>query len=366
MPKLRALLALFWLMLPAAIASAQPSADLDRIVARHIEARGGAGTLKAIRSLAYRSGRYSEPGYQGDGKATMFLMRPYYKLVGDPAANPDSLEGYDGEAWEWYKDPGIVVRTVGPASEALRHYADVEGPFLDWRAKGHRLELIGTERIGDRPAWKLRLTMMDGYTTENFIDRESHMLIASRHRAAVHAFGDPVASETRFGDFRRVAGIMIPFRSQEVEIATGKVLNSMQWGSIEANVELPPAIFSPPKFERTRMQNFIEQLYRQRSDPKSVLWTYHSYRRAYPGDDTQDAAQVAGFQSLKMGAVDSAIALLEQNRKDYPRGANAAFGLGRAYARAGRTEEARAEYRRALELDPKHERAQRELGGLPQ
>lgn len=358
-----ALLAIGLAAAPSAGQRADP--DADTIIARHIDARGGGAALRAIRSLAFTQGRYSEPGYESDGKAEMRLMRPYHKLVGNPSLNPDFMEGYDGEAWEWFKDPGIVIRTTSAASEAIRHYADVEGPFLDYRAKGSTAELLGTEAIDGKPAYKVRLTMMDGYTTDSFFDAKTYMLVASRHTAAVHAFGTPVSSQTRFADFRKVAGVLFPFRSEEVEIATGKKLNAMQWGRIEANSSIPAAWFSPPEFTRTAMQTFIEQLYRQRSDPKAVLWTYHAFRRANPNVDTQDAAQVAGFQSLKMGAIDSAIALLERNAKDNPTGANAAFGLGRAYAQAGRVADARAEYQRALALDPKHDRAAKALADLP-
>lgn len=350
--------------LAALSAPAQAQINVETIVARHLEARGGAEALRAIRSLIFSEGRYSEPGYQGDGQAVMMLMRPYYKLVGHPERTPDMMEGYDGAAWEWYKDPGIVLRTVGSASAAIRHFADVEGPFLDYRGKGHKVELIGTEQIDGRPAYQVRLTMMDGYATDNFIDAQSYLIVATRHTAQVHAFGKAVRSQTRMEDDRRVAGVLFPFRSKEVEIATGKVLNAMQWGRIEANVDIPVRWFSPPEFERTRIQTLIEQLYTQRSDPQAMLWTYHHFRRAYPQQDTRVAAEVAGFQSLKMGAVDGAIALLERNAADHPDAADSAFGLGRAYAAAKRIPEARAQFQRALKLDPGHARATRALAEL--
>ena len=361
----RLLLTLALLLLPAMSLAATPP-GVDAIIARHIAARGGADAIRAIGNLMFEKGQYSEAGYTGEfaGNATMMLARPYYKLVGYPGRSKDVMEGYNGAAWEWYGDPGVVLWTTGAASEASRHYADVEGPFLDYQAKGSTVTLIGEARIGDRPADQVRLTMMDGYTIDNFFDRQNHMLIASRHTAKVHAFGSDVTSETRFSDFRRVAGVLFPFRSSEVEIATGKELNAMQWGSITANRDIPASWFSPPEFKRTPVQTFIEQLYGQREDPAAVLWTYRSYRRVHPGEDTSDAAQVAGFQALKMGAHASAIALLEQNAKDYPDKANAAFGLGRAYATAGRKEDARTELQRALSLEPGHKRAAAALADL--
>jgi len=364
MPILRILLA--FLMLTHASLSFAASPTVDTVIARHIAARGGADAIAAIHNLVFEKGLYSEAGYTGEfaGDASMILARPYYKLVGYPGRSKEVMEGYNGAAWEWYADPGIVLWTTGAASQASRHFAGVEGPFVDYKAKGSTAEYLGEETIGDRPTYRVRLTMMDGYATDNFFDQKSYMLIASRHSAKIHAFGDAVTSETRFSDFRRIAGVLFPFRSSEVEIATGKELNAMQWGSITANRDVPDAWFSPPEFKRTPVQSFIEQLYGQREDPSAVMWTYRSYRRIHPGEDTSDAAQVAGYQSLKMGAEASAIALLEQNAKDYPTRANAAFGLGRAYATTGRKEDARREFQRALKVEPGHKRAINALAAL--
>lgn len=56
--------------------------------------------------------------------------------------------------------------------------------------------------------------------------------------------------------------------------------------------------------------------------------------------------------------------LLIENARDYPDSSVAAFGLGRAYATAGRKADARAEFERALALDPKNARAEQALRAL--
>ncbi len=349
----------------ATCAQAQPAAlNVDDIIARHIEARGGADAMRNIRTLVFDDGTYSEGDYVGDGDAVMMISRPYYKLVGHPERDPGYMEGYDGAAWEWFADPGVVVRTVGRPSEAIRHGADVESAFLDYAEKGYTHELIGEALIDGKPAYQVRSTAMDGTSGDSFIDKESLLVVAARAATPIHAFGAAVERESRFGDYREVAGVLFWFRDETFQIATGERLSGMQWGTIEANVDIPEAWFSPPEFERSRIQTFIEQLYIQRADPPSVMWTYHAFRRAYPGESTQVASEVAGFQSLKMGAVETAIVLLEQNAADYPDAADSAFGLGRAYATVGRTDDARAEFERALRLEPGHVRATRAMADL--
>ena len=357
---LRSILLTLSLLCPPPFAAEDSPLTVDQIVERHVAARGGYEKLKAIHSLVFR-GTYGEPGFKHPG-AAMALMRPYYKLVGDPDnLSNDFREGYDGSAWEFYGDPGIVLRTVGAAAAAIRHHAAVDGPLVDYREKGSTVTLLGTDSVGGRKAYRLRVRMMDGFEEDELVDAETWLLVASRRTAPVHAFGRPVTSETRFSDFRPFAGVLFPMSIREVEIGTERVLSEMTYASITVNAPLDPAIFSPPAISRTPLQRLLQNLYDERADPSAVMWSYREFRRAHPGVETDAGMQVVGYQILKMGDHESAVTLLEANARDYPRSPGAAFGLGRAYATAGDVAKARAELRRALALDPKHARAARAL-----
>ncbi|MDX1504033.1 MAG: tetratricopeptide repeat protein, partial [Thermoanaerobaculia bacterium] len=267
-------------------------------------------------------------------------------------------------AWEWSADPGVVVRTVGAAAGATRRGADFEGPLVDWRAKGSHVRLGEPETIGGRPAHRLTLTHADGFVRELFVDVESCLEIAERRTAPIHAFGAPVTSETRIGDHRPVAGVLFAHSYLQTEIATGETLSRMQWGRIEANRELPPAWFSPPEFERTPLQRFLELLYAQRTDVAALLASYRDFRRSDPRSDPRPGVEWIGYQLLKMGEAEEAIALLALNADDHPGSASAAFSLGRAFETAGQDARARLEYLRALELDPDERRAAAALAAL--
>ncbi len=349
----------------SSVAAAERDAtSVDEIVARHIEARGGAEKLRALETVVYSNGLYSEADYTGSGNAFMAFKRPYHRVVGNPVAPGGYMEGWDESAWEWLADPGIVVRTVGAASAASRHGAHLAGPFLDYRAKGTRIELGDPEEIDGRPAYHLIVTLRDGFQKEYFIDQESFLVTAERMTAPFHAFGDPVTSETRVGDYREAASVLFPHSFVETVIATGEPLTQMQWGKVEANRELPTSWFSPPVFERTSLQAFLEALYGERADRSAVMWSYTDFRRARPEIDTREGIETIGYQMLKMGDFDAAIALLEANARDYPDSSTSAFGLGRAYETADQRARARRQYERALELDPGNGRAERALASL--
>lgn len=321
--------------------------------------------MARLHSLVFR-GEYKEGDYV-NSSAVMALMRPYYKLVGDPdkrVVDAEFAEGYDESAWEYYRGPGIVVRTVGAASATGRHH-HFDGVLVDYRKYNTTIDLLGEDHVGNRPAWRLLATLEDGFQSEILIDQETYLTIADRKAAPIHAFGERVSSETRYSDFRSVNGVLFSFESKEVEIATGKVLNEFRTLSIVANHPYDSSVFSPPDFKRTPIQRWTESLYAMRDDVTAVMWSYRAFRREHPGIDTHDAAQVAGYQMVKMNALPAATAILSANVNDYPAVAAAHFGLGRAYKTAGKSGEAREEFQRALVLDPKFTRAADALKALP-
>lgn len=335
---------------------------VDEIVARYVAAIGGAEKLRQINSLIIR-GEYREGGHVFS--AVMAKMRPYYKLVGDPAQkDADFAEGYDGSAWEYYKDPGIVLRTVGKAAAATRHGLAIDGPLANYRAQGSTISLRGTEMIDGRKVYRLQVRMADGFEEDEFVDAETWLWVASRKVASIHAFGKEMPTETRFSDYRSVTGVLFSFSSKEVEIATGKVLNEMKTSSISVNEKLDPDVFSPPVFKQTPLQKLMADVFGERSDINAVMWTYREFRHAHPEINSDESMQVIGYQMLKMGDGASAVALLAANAVDYPQSSSAAFGLGRAYSETKQLSKARGQFETALRLDPNNKRARDALAEI--
>lgn len=358
----RAGLALIVMLSWPLAATGAPSPTAEALVAAHVRALGGRAALDAVHSVIIR-GRYSEGDFSID--AVQARMRPYYKLVGDPTKPPgDFAEGYDGSPWEYYGKLNLVLRTVGAAAAASRHGVPILGALVDYKAQGFTITVAGTENIAGKPAWHLRVHMPDGYEEDQFLDAKSLLCVASRKVAKIHAFGAEVATETRYSDFRKVDGVLFAFLAQKVEIASGKVLNTFKTRAIEINRKLDPSVFSPPHVKRTPLEGLLERLFAERTDKQAVLWSYRDFRRANPQVDTDFAMEVIGYQILKMGEVDTAIALLAENAWAYPKSSGAQFGLGRAHATAGHTAEAKAAFISALALDPANKRASAALKDL--
>jgi hypothetical protein len=353
------------------LSPAQDKISVDEIVQRHVLALGGIDKIHALHSLVIR-GIYHEPGeIPANGPplipdAYQAFLRPYYEVIGDPAdKNPDIREGFDGSAWEYYGNPGVVVRTVGAAAAATRHASEfLQDSLVDYSTKGNRVALEGKEKIADRNAYKLRVTLSDGFEKIIFVGAESFLIVAERKAAPIHAFGNAVSTETRFSDYRSEGGVLMNHRTMEAEIATGKVLNEFRTVTVEVNTLNDPAIFSPAPYKRTPLQQLLEQLYMERTDPVSVLYSYRAFRTANPDLDTREGVEFIGYQMAKMSDYNAAVELLKANAIDYPQSASAQYGLGRAYKAAGDVGHARDAFREALQIDPAFKKASDGLNAL--
>jgi hypothetical protein len=338
------------------IAVAQTAPTVDEIVNAHVAALGGADRIHALHSFVLH-GTYHE----GDinGKTYVAKMRPFYRVIGSmDQPLKHQHEGYDGSAWEYYPDPGIVVRTVGAAATATRHTSMFDDVLVDYPQHGTTIVLGGTADFAGSHAFVLHVTLADGFREDIYVDTKTYLIDGYARTVPFHAFGTNYATHMEMSDYRPEGGVMMPHRSREVDTATGKVLDESTLESVEINPELPLAIFSPPTWERTPLQQMIQRIYDERTDPAAVKQTYRDFKAVIgPGISTADAVDFVGYQCLKMGDTNTAVTLLTQNVADYPQSPRAHFGLGRALKEQGKSVEANSEFDRALTLDPTFIRA---------
>ncbi|MBV9044234.1 MAG: tetratricopeptide repeat protein [Alphaproteobacteria bacterium] len=333
--------------------AATPS--VDRIVTQHVRALGGMEAIRAIHGYikhgTYNEGEQHFPTYTA-------MMRPFYRVIGPPEDTLKHLhEGYDGSAWEYYPDPGIVVRTVGAAAATTRHTAYIDDVLVDPKGAGTTLESGGETMLSGKQVYVVHATLADGFREDVYVDPKSWMIAGYARTVPFHAFGENLPTHIELGDYRPEGGVMMAHSDREIDTASGRILDYGTVVSVEINPALPLAQFSPPEWERTPLQRMIQRLYDERTDAVAVMATYRDFRTAFPDMASGDAVDFTGYQMLKTGETESALALLTQNVADNPNSARAHFGLGRALDTAGKKDAARAEYERALAIDPNFIRA---------
>jgi photosystem II stability/assembly factor-like uncharacterized protein len=241
----------FLCVLAAAALSAipRPAAAItaDELVARNLQARGGAARIAAIQSLRL-TGRLEFGGgsFRVEAAWGFVAKRPGVMRNETTLQGLTQVQAWDGREG-WTLDPFQGKRDAQRASadeaRAMAQDADFEGPLVRWREKGHRVEYLGTEDVDGTPAHRLRVTLKDGDVKELYLDPDYFLEI--REVATRRVRGAEQVQETDLGSYEQVEGVWIPF-SYEIG-PKGRPKNTrITVERAEVNVAVEDAVFHFP------------------------------------------------------------------------------------------------------------------------
>ncbi|HYK09952.1 MAG TPA: hypothetical protein VEV39_04075 [Gemmatimonadales bacterium] len=201
----------FGLLVISTAAAAQTPAPLpvDTIVGRYLAARGGADRIRNTKEI--RMVGHMEFGQGANGIDTIEMARPGRIRTAVHLAEGTLIQAYDGRTvWGTYPgDSGPHALDTGTAKNVIAG-GDMDGPLLDYRARGIQVTLIGPDTAQGKPAWALRVIRPDSTVDTYFIDAASYEL--TRWQGNRVADGLPVIYETYFSDYRRYGGMLFPCR----------------------------------------------------------------------------------------------------------------------------------------------------------
>jgi hypothetical protein len=233
----------------AAAAPAAPS--LDWIVEQHTRARGGRAAIEAVRAVQMDI-TIAEPTYTADGRyvATRDGSMRIDVFIDGNRVFTEALD--HGRVWSRPAgETAAAVAGTTSGAAALRH--GVEAPFKlfgmhEMQARGHRLKFAGRSVLDGTDYYVIEATLDDGYRTSYYLSPTTWLVERERQYRALHVDADPTPEwiETRFEDYRDVAGVQYPWRQVERQLATGKVLTTTSVKDILVNPPLDPALFVGP------------------------------------------------------------------------------------------------------------------------
>ena len=157
-----------------------------------------------------------------------------------------AVEAFDGRVgWRVSPFGGRTEpeQVSGDDARALAHDAELEGPLVGWRAKGHRIELLGTEDVDGTLAIKLRVTRKDGELAYVYLDPDSSLEIRVVEIHKVR--GAEQITETDLGSYQEVAGVWLPFAIESGPLG-GPHPVRLTIERAEANVAVDAAWFAVP------------------------------------------------------------------------------------------------------------------------
>lgn len=230
--------------LPAAPQAPPATPTLEELLASHFTARGGAVRLAAIESLRMTARVRSSGGREA--VVVREVERPGRIRVEFTSQGLTGVYAWDGErGWRVSPFDGELEPSAMPEESArsAAEWSDIGGPLLDWKEKGHAVELLSLEPVGGREAWKLKVTLKGGGVRHFSLDALTFQHVRTLATRTVR--GRAVETETTFGDYRATGGVMFP-HAIEVGIVDRPRRLRLQVDKVEINPALADARFRMP------------------------------------------------------------------------------------------------------------------------
>jgi hypothetical protein len=230
---------------PAIFAQGMNQPTVDELVAKNIEAKGGATALKNLQTLRSTGKLLVQQGQIELGylqtKKSPDQVRTEASLQG-----MTQIEAYDGkEGWKvspffGRKDP---ERMSADDVKALVEDTEIDGPLADWKTKGSTVEYLGTEDVDGTPAHKLKVVRKNGDVSFVYLDPDHFLeirIVTQRVRQGAHE-----EIETDLGDYEKAGGVFVP-TSIEVGRKGAPDKQTVVIDKVEANVPVDDTIFQFP------------------------------------------------------------------------------------------------------------------------
>ena len=218
---------------------------VDELVSKNIEAKGGADALHALQSL-----RLSGKLLVNEGQIELAYLqtkeRPGELRTEATLQGMTQVEAYDGkEGWkispfQGRKDP---EKMSADDLKPLMEDAEIDGPLVDWKAKGSTVDYLGTEEVDGTLAHKLKVVRKNGDLSFVYLDPDHFLEIRVLTGRVKHGAYEEV--ETDLGDYEKTAGVFVP-----TSIESGRKgdpdKQKIIIDKVEANVPVDDAIFHFP------------------------------------------------------------------------------------------------------------------------
>ena len=184
----------------------------EQVVAKNVAARGGLQAWRAVQTLTL-SGQMQAGGTQNTELPFVLEMkRPRKSRLELKFAGRTGVQVYDGvQGWKLrpYLGRNDVESFTGEELKEAALQSELDGPLIDYAAKGSKVALEGIEKLGDREAYRLKVTTKSGHASHVWLDAQTFLEVKvegvpRRLDGKLHGV------EIAYKNYRSVHGLMIP------------------------------------------------------------------------------------------------------------------------------------------------------------
>jgi hypothetical protein len=216
---------------------------VDEVIAKNIQAHGGTEKLKTVQTIRI-SGKFNQGSFRAG-----FLQenkRPEKVREEFVIQGLAQIQAYDGKTgWQispfgGRKDPELMSQDD---VKSLQIDADIDGPMVNYKEKGHKAELAGHESVEGTDCYKVKLTLKNGDVRYYFLDADSFLEIKMENQSTIR--GAVVFTENFYGDYEQVNGLYFPFALESAQKGSQERAK-FTVDKVEVNVPLDDSLFSMP------------------------------------------------------------------------------------------------------------------------
>ena len=212
----------------------------DDIIQKYSKAMGGLAAFNAIKTMK-TTGTFTTQGVDLaltsqiiNGKA----IRNDVQAMGQTVINSYK----DGKGWKINPFAGITTVTDMTPEELIdfKSQSMIASQLMDYKLRGHKVELQGQEDVEGIKTYKIKLTNKDdNKVTTYFISVTDNTIIKSVSTRQLQ--GQDIEIETFYSDIKDFNGLKFPMlRIQKMQ---GQVFQQIKIATIEFNVPIDEKIF---------------------------------------------------------------------------------------------------------------------------
>jgi outer membrane lipoprotein-sorting protein len=213
--------------------------SVDEIAEKHVAALGGADKIKGVKTIV------SERSLAVNG---MEIPSKTLLVVGKAVRSESTVMGntmvqvVDGSTG-WMIRPTMMGGTGEPEdmpADMVKQSVSQLDPFgglVDYKEKGYKVELIGTEKVDKKDAFHLKLTSKDGQVMDEWLDAQTYLI----SKVKVDMAGQQ--GEISFSDYKETDGIKF---AKTMDITSPQGVITFITNKVVVNGPIDEAVFKRP------------------------------------------------------------------------------------------------------------------------
>ncbi len=252
-------------------ASAAPL-TADQVVEKNVAARGGLDAWRKIESMVWKGHLESADPNMPRLSFTLEQKRPNKERFELSDLGQKSMRVFDGvHGWRVKpnRDGSLDAQPYSAQDlQFARTAQGLDGPLVDYQAKGVMIEGMSVETIDGRKTYRLHVKSPAGELRDVWVDAKT-FLDVRYDRTSYRANGDPGVVSVVYRDYKVVEGLQIP-SILEIGGGGGRPPAKMVIEKIALNPPLDDNVFTRPK-EARRSRMAVVDMTPPAQDPRQAF-----------------------------------------------------------------------------------------------